>query len=285
VNIKKIYETSNVDIEFLDNFYKELVKLDNLSFRANLVMKLKQVKISAIMYYKNRKLLNSILNEKIKEIKDLDTYKLFVDTKGWTANSKTDYVVEGFPRSSNSYFVRSLTHQLSKKNIDNVSIAHHTHDIYNLELGMALNIPCIALIREPKEAILSTYIYYDKKKPIKQLINDYRKFYIFVSENNTKLLVIDFKAVTNDISQVFDEINKRFYTDIPRTIDTEDIKDIEEKMQKSSMSKRTNEKHIKQSGLPSKERELIKDRLRNEVSQEVELAGLSNLYASIMKIL
>ena len=70
----------------------------------------------------------------------------------------TRLVVEGYPRSSNSFAVdmigESATGLLRRQDI-----AHHTHDVANLQIAQAYGIPKVILIREPEAAILSFHIY------------------------------------------------------------------------------------------------------------------------------
>jgi|GEM_PF-1755712 len=64
---------------------------------------------------------------------------------------KTDIVIEGFPRSANSTTVTVFRSWQRKK----VRIAHHKHHAAQILRAVAWDIPAVALIREPRAAVIS----------------------------------------------------------------------------------------------------------------------------------
>ena len=65
----------------------------------------------------------------------------------------TDLVVEGPPRSANSFTVRMLHRMLGRP--PRFRIAHHSHSQDNLWAGAGYRMPLVVLARPPQDAILS----------------------------------------------------------------------------------------------------------------------------------
>jgi hypothetical protein len=65
--------------------------------------------------------------------------------------AESDIVIEGFPRSANSSTVRAF---IDRQPVE-TKVAHHLHHVAQLLKGIQLELPCVALIREPRSAILS----------------------------------------------------------------------------------------------------------------------------------
>jgi hypothetical protein len=89
----------------------------------------------------------------------LNLYKIFKN-KELVVNQNTDIVVEGFPRSGNSYLKKLIEFLVIKKNI---KIASHTHSIAQVNKSIDLGINTIIMIRNPIDACISNYIFYKKK--------------------------------------------------------------------------------------------------------------------------
>ncbi len=66
-------------------------------------------------------------------------------------NQSTELVIEGFPRSANSFSVTAFRRLQQKK----VNIAHHHHVPAQIIKAINLQIPILVLIRSPKDAVIS----------------------------------------------------------------------------------------------------------------------------------
>ena len=91
---------------------------------------------------------------------------------------ETDIVIEGFPRSANSFSVKAFKHA----NGDEYKIATHLHAYPQVIMGVRYKVPTLVLVREPFACIASyaalraqTYGIekFNKAYNIKWLLNDY----------------------------------------------------------------------------------------------------------------
>ena len=105
--------------------------------------------------------------------------------------TETDIVIEGFPRSANSFSVRSLriSHQSP------VKIAHHLHIPAQLIFGVKRGIPTLLLLRNPLEAVTSLCIYEPRISPTVGLLG-YILFYSPLKPYKEKMVIADFDTVT-----------------------------------------------------------------------------------------
>src|SRR5689334_19049404 len=66
----------------------------------------------------------------------------------------TEIVIEGFPRSANTFAV--VAFRLAQQR--EIEIAHHLHAAAQIKHAINLKVPVIVLIREPSDAILSVAV-------------------------------------------------------------------------------------------------------------------------------
>ncbi len=121
----------------------------------------------------------------------------------------TDIVIEGFPRSANSFAVYAFRLAQDSLPNPNLKIAHHLHASAQIKRAVKLNIPIILLLRNPKDAVLSVVI----KAPFitfNQALKDYIKFYSSIVKLSKKYVLATFEDVTNDFGKVIEKVNK-FY--------------------------------------------------------------------------
>ena len=131
---------------------------------------------------------------------------------------QTDIVIEGFPRSGNSFAVSAFR----AAQFQPVSIAHHLHAPAQIILGSRKKIPTLVVIRKPADAVISLKALNIEchalslapcySLSLKQLLKHYILFYlnIFAYRNHYVLGVFD--EVTNDFGAIIAKINQRFYT-------------------------------------------------------------------------
>lgn len=122
-------------------------------------------------------------------------------------DKETDIVIEGYPRSANTFAVAAF--KISQKN--NLKIARHTHAVAQLKRAAALEIPALAIIREPKQAILS-YVVREKQVNLNLAINRYITYYQALKKLENKFIIADFKDITKNYGDVIFKINNRFHT-------------------------------------------------------------------------
>ena len=139
----------------------------------------------------------------------LSDYPLFDRLRARSAakrvTSQTDIVIEGFPRSANSFSVAAF--QLAQPTP--VEIADHLHLPLQIREGVRLNKPVIALVRTPIDAVVSLHI----REPyisLRQGLLAYRVFYRSIAQLSDRFVIATFEEVTSDFGQVIERVNQRF---------------------------------------------------------------------------
>jgi len=124
-------------------------------------------------------------------------------------NTSTDLIIEGFPRSANTFAVAAFeSHEID------IDVAHHLHVPAQIIRGVNLGKPCIVLIREPKAAVASTLIRHPELQA-GQALATYMAFYEPLKKLKADVVVATFEEVTENYAQVISKVNKKFDTNFP----------------------------------------------------------------------
>jgi len=130
--------------------------------------------------------------------------------------SRTELVIDGYTRCASTFAVYAL--QLAQP--APVRLAHHLHAPAQLIEATRMRVPALALIREPKGAILSQLI----REPwvaLPDALVAYSRFYTCLLPYRHALVVGEFEQVTNDFGQVVRRLNSRFGTSFAEFESTE----------------------------------------------------------------
>jgi len=128
-------------------------------------------------------------------------------TRPITVCKGTEIVIEGFPRCANTFAVAAFTFAQQRQ----VKIARHLHAPAQVIAAARKGIPCIVLIRKPRDAVLSLLV----RAPhisAEQAIKDYIRFYSSVAPYRDKFVIGRFEEVTADFGEVIRRVNARFGT-------------------------------------------------------------------------
>ena len=128
-------------------------------------------------------------------------------TRQITVSKDTEIVIEGFSRSANTFAVAAFTFAQGRP----VKIARHLHAPAQVIEAVRRGIPCIVLIRKPRDAVLSLLV----REPhisAEQALKDYIRFYRTVVPYRDKFVVGRFEEVTTDFGEVIRRVNARFGT-------------------------------------------------------------------------
>lgn len=117
----------------------------------------------------------------------------------------TDIVIEGFPRSANSYANDFML--LSQPRA--LTIAHHLHMPGQLILGVRQGIPVIALVRHPRDAVTSTCIYHGFTRPT-LVLKAFIRFYRPLMKYRDAMVIGDFETVTTDFNRIIRKLNAKY---------------------------------------------------------------------------
>ena len=122
-------------------------------------------------------------------------------------NEQTELVLEGFPRSGNTFAVLAFRQAQARP----VAIAHHLHHAAQVLRGVRKGVPTVVLIRQPAAAVRSLALR-RPGVPMRTLIGRYVDFYAAVESVRDGCYVVDFETVTRDFGAVTRAINQRFDT-------------------------------------------------------------------------
>ncbi len=118
----------------------------------------------------------------------------------------TQLVIEGFPRSANTFAVLAFRQAQPEK----MRIAHNLHVPAQVIRASRWQIPALVLIRDPRDAVLSFAV----RDPISVdgALKHYISFYETVAGYRDDFVLGSFEEVTNDYGAVIERINARFGT-------------------------------------------------------------------------
>jgi hypothetical protein len=119
----------------------------------------------------------------------------------------TQLVIEGFPRSGNTFAVVAF----EQAQRESVRIAHHLHMPAQVMRAARWRIPTLVLIRKPTDAVLSLVVR-ERRISIRQAIKHYVSFYEKVAGYRSAFIVGSFEEVTQDYGAVLERLNAKFGT-------------------------------------------------------------------------
>lgn len=139
-------------------------------------------------------------------------------------DSKANLVIEGFPRSANSFALAAL--RSVNGDSSELRIATHIHSTAQVKLAVKWGLPCMVLIREPDGAVPSLLAYavqLDKLRAgdlsqsgkellVRYWIKRYVSFYQQIRHYRDKVLFVDFEEVIQDFGAVTRRFNEKFDT-------------------------------------------------------------------------
>jgi hypothetical protein len=186
------------------------------------------------------------------------------------ARRDTAIVIEGYLRSGNTYSVAAFT----IANGADLHVGRHLHGAPHVLRAARLGIPCVVLIRRPRDAVLSYLIRRDTLSPDDALL-EYLDFYRTALKAQDAFVVGLFDEVVNDFGAVVDAVNTRFGTSFTRYESTPDNAAaafaIVEEMNRRECRGQLRETHV---GRPSPQRAERKAELETLLDQPRTVALL-----------
>lgn len=122
----------------------------------------------------------------------------------------TDLVIEGFPRSANTF----ATYAIQDASGYQLAIASHVHQPSQVKRALARGLPTVLVIRDPISAVAS-YLVYDQRFSASTIIGEYCSYHRQLVPYAERLLICEFDEVTADISSVINRINVRYSLHVP----------------------------------------------------------------------
>jgi hypothetical protein len=123
------------------------------------------------------------------------------------ASKDTEIIIEGFPRSGNTYAVAAFQQAQKRK----IKTAHHLHVEAQILEGVRLRLPVMVLIRKPLDAIQSLKI----RKPELSVDAAFRQYVRFYSTTRSVLqyvVLAKFEDVIKDYGKIIERVNDKFCT-------------------------------------------------------------------------
>jgi hypothetical protein len=128
--------------------------------------------------------------------------------KAVPVSGETDIVIEGYPRSGNTFAITAFGSAQSRA----VRVAHHEHAAAQVIAAARAGTPTLVLIREPEDAVLSLIIQ-QPHLSLRQALRAYVRFYRPLVPHRDRFVLATFHEVTTDFGAVTRRVNDRFGTD------------------------------------------------------------------------
>ncbi|MBA2376371.1 MAG: hypothetical protein M3494_08375 [Actinomycetota bacterium] len=136
-------------------------------------------------------------------------FPLYVATRGETlqiVRPHTEILIEGFPRSANSFAVVAFNHAQG----GGADISNNLHVPAQIMRAAKWSIPTLVLLRNPRAAVLS----YAVRDPIsvERALKHYVSFYESIEVHKDSFVLGLFDEVTSDYGSVIERVNEKFGT-------------------------------------------------------------------------
>lgn len=121
---------------------------------------------------------------------------------------KTDIVVEGFPRSGNSFAEAALRVAAQRP----LSMAHHCHAAAQMHGAARWGVPALVVMRDPLSACRSLLMHNTSLFDAGLALEEYIMFHEDIQPVREAYVLADFKAVTTEFRSVLAALDRRFAT-------------------------------------------------------------------------
>ncbi|MEO9778519.1 MAG: hypothetical protein ABJH07_23285 [Sedimentitalea sp.] len=178
---------------------------------------------------------------------------------------RSKLVVEGYPRSANTFSVDMINVICDATGHKRPPMGHHTHSVLNLRLGALQNIPIVVLIRDPAAAILSYKIF--SGRPVSFCLDRYVTFYSRTLQLNKPFILGEFEETINDFNAVLTRLNAVLDDPLPLSDDLARDTARAQDQARARAAQRHGDKATERVGVPTEERETLKQEQRAEVEE------------------
>lgn len=187
------------------------------------------------------------------------------------ARRNSALVVEGFPRSGNTYLQATFLHA----NGFDKHVGCHRHAPAQVFRAIRFGRPLVVVIRPPREATLS-YVIRWTDLSLEHALIDYIDFYRAVWNSRDDFVVSLFEDVINDAGAVVEQVNLRFGTSYSRYRRTDEHEDsVRGWIDGQYRAMRNGQLIESEVSRPSAERELRKNDMRHAFEQSETAARLA----------
>lgn len=125
-----------------------------------------------------------------------------------TVEPDTRFVIEGFPRSGNTFATAAFEVATRPRK---PKLGHHLHSPAHVLAAVRLGVPVLVVVRPPKDAILS-FLIQQPHISIAQALRAYVRFHRTLLPHLDRFVVATFDQVTGDFGEVLARVRVRFGT-------------------------------------------------------------------------
>lgn len=122
-------------------------------------------------------------------------------------SSSSDIVIEGFPRSGNTYAVAAFRHAQGSA----MHIARHLHAPAQVFLALRYGVPALVVVRRLPDPVLSMVVR-DPALSLTQVLKAYARFHEDLLPVREAIVLADFDEVISDFGSVIHRVNERYAT-------------------------------------------------------------------------
>lgn len=127
--------------------------------------------------------------------------------RGQRIVAETNLIIEGFPRSANTYAKYAAEYSLGP----GVRLAGHAHSAALVAEGAKLGLPAIVLVREPDATVASLHQFMDGV-PLRNCYRAYARFHSTVLKVAESVQISSFESILSDFGGQVGRLNERFGT-------------------------------------------------------------------------
>lgn len=120
----------------------------------------------------------------------------------------TDLVIEGFPRSANSFSVFAFLNS----GAGDMSLAHHVHSPSQIILAARYGLPAVLLVRAPEDAVRAGLAKIATHRAA-DLLRAYTLYYETLLPLREHYVIAPFETATTDMGRIVAAVNSRFGTE------------------------------------------------------------------------
>lgn len=132
-------------------------------------------------------------------------YRMVNQDTSRLVGSDTSLVIDGFPRSGNSFTVYAVLRSANR----DITIAHHLHASGQLLRAARWGIPACVVIRDPIEAI-PAFLAKNPRFGLADALAAYALYYRELFPLRREVVVARFETLTTDIGLIIEGLNRRF---------------------------------------------------------------------------
>jgi hypothetical protein len=185
---------------------------------------------------------------------------------------------DGYPRSGNTYLA-GMIHYFFPDTIG----SSHLHAIAPLKIALKNKVPCLIIIRNPRDCVASNHFRKTNGKFVNQdLLNaqllEYVDYYEFVLKKINNLALVNFEDVISNPRGVLNKLNKQLQLNTGIEIDENQIREYD-----TFMMMKEKEKKAVSSSLPNEKRKTYKSKIVNLIESNPNYPRALKIYETLIQ--